>query len=45
MGIVPLGVPHNILSDNSGEFEAEFSEELESMGSRILRSASYPENH
>ena len=39
--VVPLGVPHNILSDNGGEFDAEFSEELESMGSRILRSASY----
>jgi len=39
--VIPLGVPHNILSDNGGEFDAEFSEELESMGARILRSASY----
>ena len=41
--IVPLGVPHNILSDNVGEFDAEFSEELESIGARILilSSASY----
>ena len=39
--VVPLGVPYNILSDNGGEFDAEFSEELESMGARILRSASY----
>ena len=38
---VYLGVPHNVLSDNGGEFDAEFSEELESMGARILRSASY----
>ena len=38
---VPLGVPYNILSDSGGEFDAEFSEELESMGARILRSASY----
>ena len=39
--VVPLGVPYNILSDNGGEFDAEFSEELESMGARIFRSASY----
>ena len=24
--IIPLGVPHNILSDNGGEFDAEFAE-------------------
>ena len=39
--IIPLGVPHIILSDNGGEFDAEFSEELESMGARVLRKASY----
>ena len=32
-------VPHSILSDNGGEFDAEFSGELESMGAGILRSA------
>ena len=38
--VISLGVPHNILSDNGGEFDAEFPEELESVGARILRSAS-----
>ena len=39
--LIPFGIPHNVLSDNGGEFEREFSDGLESLGTKILRSASY----
>ena len=39
--LIPCGIPHNVLSDNGGKFDREFSDLVESLGSTILRSASY----
>ena len=39
--LIPFGIPHNVLSDNGGEFDREFSDLVESLGATILRTASY----
>jgi hypothetical protein len=39
--LIPFGIPHHVLSDNGGEFDREFADLTESLGSTILRSASY----
>ena len=39
--LIPFGVPVNVLSDNGGEFDREFADLVGSLGSNILRTASY----
>ncbi|CAE8585764.1 unnamed protein product [Polarella glacialis] len=37
--LIPLGIPQLVLSDRGGEFNREFSEQLELMGSRVVTTA------
>ena len=39
--IFPPGVPHRILADNGGEFNAEFGERCEELGATVLKTAAY----
>ena len=39
--LTPFGIPNNVLTDNGGEFNAEFGEKLEEMGAMVLKTASY----